>query len=148
MKMRILQFSAILFIMSSCGNDNQNDDYDLSHHYEPHVTKRHAGDNFEQHYYSVMLIVKNNCKVYVTKEITDNSINMTYSFNSAIGQKQAPSKTFNLSNNFELRLYEYPIEKGMENHSFFARVVEPPSDHPHEDPQGLHNGTIHTPGGS
>ncbi|SNT19384.1 hypothetical protein SAMN05421640_2778 [Ekhidna lutea] len=144
--MKTLKLLIALAILTGCNGDG----YDLSHHYEPHVTIRHSEDNAEKHYYSVMLVVKKDCMVYAKKTENDGKTTMKYYFTEATGKLQIASKTYNLEAGYELRLYEYPVsldsKKDVENVVFIAEVADPPVEHSHEHPKFLHNGTIHTPG--
>ena len=144
---KLIILSTILFY--SCNGDRDN--YDLSHHYEPHVAIRHSGDNTDQHYYSVMLVVKKGTKVYAEKSSDNPNYALKYSFDKPQGTEQVASKKYSLNSEYEVRFYEYPIDlstkEAANSTDFWAVVVEPPKSHSHQDPVPLHKGTIHKPGG-
>lgn len=165
--MKKLNFMLLILVISlagcvevNCNSCDDADSFDLSHYYEPHVTIMHEiEDDEESHFYSVMLIVEKDVKVYVKKKNTGEGVyDVEYYFRKEDGAEPAKEiNSYAINANYEVRMYKYPIEYvGMEKAAksatvdegtrFIAKVNAVPPGHPHDDPIPLHEGTIHRPG--
>ncbi|MEP1035327.1 hypothetical protein [Ekhidna sp.] len=156
-----------LLALAGCNKCNcEDDDFNLSHYYEPHITVIHNAEDSADHYYSVMLIVKNDSDVYEKRNnSTSNYYDVEFYFKPGKGTLLEEIKSYQINNDYELRIYKYPIETAMlkalrdttttngmtpkdkaEELKFRAVVYDPPINHPHTHPVPLHQGTIHRPG--
>lgn len=160
---------AAALALTGCNNcncycdGNGNDDFDFTPYYVPHVTILHRLSDRTEHYYSVMLIVKKDDKVYEkSNPSTTIAYNMEYYFQEGRGGTLIKeTKSYPLNSKYELRFYEYPISKTSlmalsdstkskstkyDGPEFKVIVGTSPKDHPHTHPDPLHEGTIHRPG--